>query len=244
MRNVLFVVSLLSLSCSLAHASVIVDAYYTWSGTPGNPAPPSVGGLTATGTITLVNGPAGTPGVSFSAGSYYSGGVVSTAIDNFGVDAWVMAADTTSQGAVAFEGDGSSGWALYEFSGSWWAVFDGVGMTHIGPITAGQWVQIATVRSGGVTCNYFNGSLSGCPILTPIAPSGVMVIGDDSISPGVYGPQSFTGDIAAVRVFEFAPGAFDPSTDLNDLPTAPEPATFGLAGLSAAGLLLLGRRHG
>jgi hypothetical protein len=246
MRNVFFVALLLLLPCGLAHASVIVDAYYTWSGIVGNPAPASVGGLTATGTITLVNGPAGTPAVSFAPGSYYSGGIVSTAIDNFGVDAWVMATDF-SQGAVAANGDGQHGWELFQNGGAWYAVYLATPFGNeyfIGPVTVGQWAQIATVTTGGQSCNYFNGNLLGCFSVTVTTPNGLMVIGNNYVSPGVFGYQPFAGDIAAVRVFEFAPGAFDPSTDLNDMPSAPEPATIGLAGLGAAGLLLLRRRRG
>jgi hypothetical protein len=245
MRNLVLLLGLLAL-VTVAQASVIVDAYYTWSGVVGNPAAASVGGLTGTGTITLVNGPAGAPAVSFSGGAYYSGSLVSTAIDNFGIDAWVMATDTTYGGIVASNGDDqSSGWGLATEGPFWVGSYGGLAAYEIGTVTPGQWVQIAMVRSGGATSYYLNGTLGGlcCPTISPIAPSGPMMIGNGELIAGLYWAP-FRGDIAAVRIFEFAPGGFNPDTDLNDMPSVPEPATFGLAGLSAVSLLLLRRRRG
>lgn len=118
---------------------------------------------------------------------FYSNAVVTTARNNFGIEAWVD--PTTAPGTY-----------IIAFNGSW-----GLGTFGSG-FTRGA-AHVALVRDNGVATLYVNGTAQGSTNVTPATPSSGFTIA------ALPAPQVglFPGIIDEVRVFTFAPGQF--STD-------------------------------
>lgn len=138
--------------------------------------------------------------------------------DNVGVEAWVRTSNLSQTNRnvfgtgnntvglnLGFDANGGIGWfgavASKAFAGS----------TGTSGYSAGTWIHIAAVRSAGVTTFYANGVASGTTTAVPNDASGAGVL---HMAANSGGALSFEGDIAEARVFTFAAGAFDPSTDL------------------------------
>lgn len=133
---------------------------------------------------------------------YLSNGVVSTAVDNFGIEAWVKPDTTVNGYYIAYNGNVSSnGWGIIQNSGLYFCVFGGVGIFGNGTPTAGTWTHLALIRANGVATLYVNGIASGTTTTSaPLAPSGGFTI-------AAAGPR-FPGEIDEVRVFTFGNDPF------------------------------------
>ena len=231
---------------SPAGATVVPVAYYrlgeadpgAGNGVAGkNPTEDSTANnldLTRTGTAMTYsnNTPSGsTLSMDFpgTAGVYYSRSpVISTATDNFGIEAWVNADDTSGNELIAYNGNtSSSGWGLYRFGTTWGALYGGLALWgHTGPLTTGTWTHLALVKDSGTATFYVNGTAGPTRTSGPAVPNGSMWVGGHSAG------EEFGGLIDEVRVFTFTAGQF--STDDLLYPVVPEPASMALALLGGA----------
>ncbi len=261
MRSIL--VLLLLLAASTGQAAITVVAEYRFGesdpgalpNTPGaNPSLPSVGSnpLTRNGTpaysgITPRVVPSALS-MAFNAGSdRYSGAIVSTATDNFGVEAWVKSNGSVALNAtLVYNGNtGNSGWGLFRAGNEYGFLYGGVVLDGVVPIST-QWTHLALVRDGGTNRFFVNGVQQVAAGGAPNPPVGNFLVGGNPL----VATEGFDGLIDEVRVFTFEPGQFN-VLDLNfgELPPAVSvgsPLTLLLlAGLLlAAGGLALGRRLG
>jgi hypothetical protein len=165
------------------------------------------------------------------ANQFFSNAVVSTAINNFGIEAWVRPNVTNSSfsGAIAYNGNAVSGWGLFGNGPNYVATFGGVGNFTFGPAAVGTWAHLALVRDSGNTKLYFNGVAVVTNTTAPNSPSGGLEIGH-FVGATFNGP--FNGAVDEVRVFTFAPGQFSANDLLLNLRRA---TTLAASGFSANG---------
>jgi hypothetical protein len=147
--------------------------------------------------------------VNFSgSGGYATGNLVSTAQDNFGVEAWVKPALVTSDQTIVYNGNtATSGWGLrVNGNNSTYSVlFGGVEFFGSSPAIANVWTHLALVRNNGVATFYVNGIASGTTTNPPNLPGGNFAIGAPPQNPA---SQPFIGSVDEVRVFTFPAGQF------------------------------------
>jgi len=175
--------------------------------------------------------------VSSSLGLYFSNGVTSasgplptTVNNNFGMEGWFNPAGTS--GTVLFYNGntGNSGWGLGTTGGHYQILFGGVVFyTTAATVTTNAWVHLALVEQNGTASLYTNGVVAGSVAATPNPPSGSFAIGQ---TPG--GGNYFTGLIDEVRIFTFAPGAFNPAWLLVNSHSLPQPAFTNVAALAVS----------
>ncbi|HEX4961739.1 MAG TPA: IPTL-CTERM sorting domain-containing protein [Thermoanaerobaculia bacterium] len=215
------------------------------SGNPGdNPTVALIGGVNlarvGSPTYSSTTPPAITSSLAMSfngtTDAYTASSLVSTAVDNFGIEAWVRSAGSVAGNAViAYNGSTvASGWGLYRIGGSYGFSYGGVTSVAATPLVAGAWTHLAVVRQSGTTTFYVNGfavtTSAAVPNIPGLVPSGGMMIGGN-----LAGGEFFDGEIDEVRIFTFAPGAFSPSDlTLSGSPTRTSPDTFTYT-LSPAG---------
>ena len=152
---------------------------------------------------------------------YWSPTLPSASRDNFGIEVWVKANNNTAPLAfVTNNGLLGSGWGIVQAGRTILGHYPGVGYIGGAAIAPGVWTHCALVRDNGTATFYVNGVPSGATSgATPVAPNGVLEIGYIHRS-GAGDEAHFGGAIDHVRVFEFDPGSFDPTTDLALLPTS------------------------
>lgn len=189
----------------------------------------------------LANSASGTPAVSASGGptndafytftgsnQYFFGTTTSwdPPEDNVGVEAWVRTSNLTQINKNIFgTGDNTKGLNLgFDANGGigWFGAVASkafAGNTGVAGYTAGTWIHLAVVRSGGITTFYANGIPSGTTTAVPNNASGTGAL-HMAVTSG--GASAFTGEIAEARIFTFAAGAFDPNTDLLITPVPPQ----------------------
>jgi Concanavalin A-like lectin/glucanases superfamily/FG-GAP-like repeat len=166
--------------------------------------------------------------------------LVSTAINNFGLEAWVKP-KTTNAGAYYIAQNGFlyfGGWAIAQFGNSYAALLEATPLNFtVGDGSAlaspGVWAHLALVRNNGTNRFFLNGVANG-PATTdaPLQPFGNFTIGGNfttNFAGGTTSNSFFNGIIDEVRVFTFAPGQFStndllfnvqrvatlPATDIN-----------------------------
>jgi len=209
-----------------ARATVTNVAWYRL----GENDPGATSGLAVTGTTTdLVGanhlrqfgGPLYTSAVSADAASrlgsslavqfngasqFLSNALVSTAANNFGIEAWVKPNGTDGASTpIAYNGAGGNGWGLLQSGNRFSAAFGGVTVFDLGPVAIGTWTHLALVRDGGTNKLYFNGSAVGTSTIPPNAPTLGFELGF-RVQPVFV--EFFNGAIDEARVFHFAPGQF------------------------------------
>jgi microcystin-dependent protein len=166
-------------------------------------------------------------GIHFNGSQYLSNGVVSSAINNFGMEMWVKP-DTTAAGNrfIVCNGDTlADGWAIFQKGGgSYSATFGGVTSFGSATAVAGGWTHLALVRDNGTATFYVDGVAGTTSVSNPIAPVTGFTVGT---RPNATTGQSFIGSIDEVRVFTFAPGQFstnDFTLNLQRITTLPATA--------------------
>lgn len=170
-------------------------------------------------------GPGSALAVSFPGGSRYEGPIVTSAIDNVGIEAWVRPAAIRAQ-MIAYNGtSGPNGFGLYQNHTSFALLYGGVVLHNFAPVQLNQWTNLAVVRANGVTTAYVNGVLvmSGA-IGGPHAATGLMHIGGNS---GPSTGEAFVGLVDEVRVFRFGAGQFHPAHLLVNQQPGPPIANAG-----------------
>ncbi len=215
---------------------------------PGNPVTvDSAAGVNASKVgLTFYNGtssvgpPVGVglaPGSSMSmrftnVDSRYQASAVTGLTDNFGLEAYILA--TTPAYARPFYngGDGTpldtlgNGAGLGIVAGQYQAL---VGSTTIPtgvPVVPGTPVEMALVVHGGTFDVYVNDVLKNSIAFASYVPATAT----DMLSIGNFDatPSTYAGVVDEARVFTFAPGGFNASTDLGGA-AVPEPASIALA---------------
>ncbi len=165
--------------------------------------------------------------------------LVSSAVNNFGIEAWVKPANVGPGGrAIAFNGNtGANGWGLYQFSNTYRGLLGGVAFVGNASATAGTWTHLALVRNNGTNRFYRDGAEIAGSITVPIAPNGAFAVAGNPTSPGF---EAFAGAIDEVRVFTFAPNQFAASDLLANVQRV---ATLPASGLGPTNVTLNGRFH-
>ncbi|MEO5692759.1 MAG: LamG domain-containing protein [Usitatibacter sp.] len=160
-------------------------------------------------TYSTFGSPASAIGMTFAgAEGYRNVAVVTSATDNFGMEAWVYATSAAGNAVIAYNGNtGTSGFGLFRNGGTYTYLFGGVAFGGAVPVALNTWTHLAVVRDSGVTTLYVNGRANIVTGDAPNAAAGAMGVG---INPVVMAEQ-FIGTIDEVRVFTFAPGTFQPA---------------------------------
>ena len=139
---------------------------------------------------------------------YLSNAIVSTAVDNFGLEVWVKPNATDSGNrTIIYNGNPiANGWGIIQRAGTEYRGSLG-GMTAFGPATAaaGVGAHLALVRDNGTTTFYVNGVASGTSVGVPSPATNSFMIG---AHPQFGANTWFNGAVDEVRVFTFAPGQF------------------------------------
>jgi hypothetical protein len=261
MRSLLAVIVLASVIAAPADAAITVLAQYRLGEADPGAAPgllganPTVASVGTSGLARIGEPSYGLPRPPFQNSTlamafdgaddrYDLSAVLTTATDNFGIEAWVKSNGRTTQNAlIAYNGNtASSGWGLFRAGAEYGFLYGGVVLDGVVPVTT-DWTHLALVREGGTNRFYVNGQLIQSSPGGPNVPVGRFQLGGNLLVP----TEGFDGEIDEVRVFTFAPGAFTPA-DLNlpvFLPPEPIPATqpwsllLMALGLLASGVLLL-----
>jgi len=152
--------------------------------------------------------------MDFDLGDYYrtGGTVATTANNNFGIEAWVNRDSLSGTQGIAW--NGNSGWGLYTNGTDILGHLNGSGDVGTGgdTVSTGTWFNVAMVRDNGTSTLYLNGIPNGTTSTgTPSTPSGSVFVGQIGGAPGAFNSD---GKMDHVRVFTFAPGEFNPATDL------------------------------
>lgn len=148
---------------------------------------------------------------------YSLGSNVSSALDNFGIEALVRADVTdfaTANSSLAYNGSsgGGGGWGLFRSGSTYVGLFGGITFVGSGivPAVPGAWTHLALVRDSGTTTLYAEGVAVATTGTAPVGPAASFFVGGN-----VSNTENFRGAIDNVRVFTFTPGNFNPATDLN-----------------------------
>lgn len=168
----------------------------------------------------------------------YTGALISSATDNFGIEAWVRSdGNTALNSTLAYNGNtGSSGWGLFRLGNQYGFLYGGVVAQPVVTLGTG-WTHLALVRDNGTSRFFVNGFQRFNSGSGPNPPAGSFLLGGNPL----VASEGFDGLIDEVRVFTFAPGQFSPA-DLN-LGTPPMPTQIPLdstgSRIALAMLLLL-----
>jgi len=226
---------------------------------PGNPGDPittdSVGGINATKVgLTFYYGNTG-GGLGLAPGSteamvftnidsrYIASATLGSVTQNFGMEGYVLVGPGVTNAIWFYNGapnnpllsPPSDGYGL-GVSGGFYAAFIS-GAVYVSGVPANplQPVEMALVNTGGNNFSVYvqdNLVLSMSALFsTPLA-TDYLSLGNFQ---GNYSPPAYSGIIDEARTFTFAPGAFNPATDLGAPAAAiPEPSAFVLSVIGAA----------
>lgn len=156
--------------------------------------------------------------VNFTNGAYATNTIVSTAVDNFGIEAWVKPM-STNDATVFYNGrTDTSGWGVTIGSGRYNILYGGVQIIPGPVIELGVWAHVALVRSNGTSTLYVHAAPVATSSSTPNIPTGNFGLAAPPQSPT---SQNFSGLIDEVRVFTFNPAQFNPTDLLANVPVEP-----------------------
>jgi hypothetical protein len=143
--------------------------------------------------------------VQMDGGQSSAGNVISGLTDNFGVELWVRPLSSSGVQALVYNGNTSaSGWGIYRNGNSCEALFGGVAIFAVTPLSTNIWTHLALVRAGGTTTFYTNGVALGSTATAPAAPAGSLLLGANNAR-----IENFLGALDEVRIFSFGAGEFN-----------------------------------
>jgi len=137
-------------------------------------------------------------------GDHYRAPVYDLGTNNWGMEAWVYSTDA-----------GNNGWAfsngrhlIGQFFGNFKWHRNGQGDVANVPVAPNAWHHMALVRDGGTLTAYFDG--------VPVTTTNRTDTWDWGFAIGARpgGDELWEGQVDHVRLFTFAPGQFNPATDL------------------------------
>lgn len=216
------------LACELVHAQVTPLNWYRMGESDGTTiagqALPSTIDIVGDKTLVLTNvtvqtdvgttavaGVGSTRSLAFAGGSssYGNAPLLNTAVDNFGLEAWVKPTATSSgDQVIAYNGNfGFTGWGIVlKSDGKYYGQF---GLAAFGGVAAtiGAWTHVAMIRDSGAAFLYVNGVLAAdSTTAAPSTPSTRFGVGNGA--PAFT--TGFQGLIDEVRAFTLVPGQFSP----------------------------------
>jgi hypothetical protein len=143
------------------------------------------------------------------------GPVTQTAIDDFGIEAWIRPGAQSGNELVAYNGHpGFNGWGLLREGGQLKALYGGVALWGSVSLPADRWSHVALVRQAGISTLYLDAQAIATFAGSPNPPNGSFAV----LSDPVNGTSNFIGNVDEVRVFTFAPGGFLPADLIAKLP--------------------------
>lgn len=164
-----------------------------------------------------------------------------TATDNFGIE--IICTPSVNDAfnfSVALNDGANNGWGLVQISEANQGIAEGAAtFGNAGAATIGTPVRLALVRAGGVATVYRNGVAVGTTYGGTRAIPTTLTIGASKKNATTY-EGYFKGSIDQVRAFTFAPGQFNPATDLLTEPTLVPAVPIGLAATPANTTVVLG----
>ncbi len=188
--------------------------------------------LTVQGTATYTNDISATAAartgsslsVAFTNGALASGTIVSSVVDNFGIECWVKpGADVNAGQVIVYNGStATSGWGFLLSGSQFLGLYGGADIFGTAAATPNVWTHVALVRDSGNSTLYVNGVAAGTSVAAPHTPGGNFAIAAPPQVP-IGSGQSLTGRVDEVRFFTFAPGQFN----TNDLLYFQTNYTFG-----------------
>lgn len=167
----------------------------------------------------------------------YMGPVLTTATNNFGIEAWVRSnGRVTNNATIAYNGNtASSGFGLFRLGNQWGYLQGGVVLGGGAPVST-DWTHLALVRDAGVSRFFVNGTQVTTTAAAPNPAVGNFLVGGNPL----VATEWFDGLIDEVRVFTFNPGEFQVG-DLNyaERPALPVPTQSPHASVALAAFLVL-----
>lgn len=159
---------------------------------------------------------------------------------NFGIEGYVLVSGGVTQAKWFYNGGSglpgpppSDGYGLGVVSGQYAAFVSG--STFLTGVVANplQPVEMALVNTGGTNFTVY---IQDVPVLmfaaAVVAPTAAEMLSLGNFS-GNFSPPLYSGVIDEARTFSFAPGGFNPSTDLSPAAAAiPEPMSLILGGIA------------
>ncbi len=143
------------------------------------------------------------------------GPVTQTAIDNFGIEAWIRPGAQSGNEVIAYNGHpGFNGWGLLREGGQLKALYGGVALWGSMSLPADRWSHVALVRQHGLSTLYLDAQAIATFAGNPNTPNGSFAL----VSDPVNGTSNFIGNLDEVRVFTFEPGGFSPDDLIAKLP--------------------------
>ena len=162
--------------------------------------------------------------VRFSSGRWGTNALVSTLVDNFGLEVWVNPSALAGDHMIVYNGHtGSSGWGFNLANGIYSVLYGGRAVIGSVPTTSNVWMHLALVRDGGITTFYTNGVASATSSVAPNVPAGLFGVAN---APNPPGAAVFQGSLDEVRVFTFAPGQFSTNDLLLNRPVLLTPIAW------------------
>lgn len=236
-RRMLSLAFMLTATSQMATATVTVDGYFRLgendpgaaAGQPGQNPTRDANGIKAIPigagiptNIAVVGSTAiarvgSTLAMRFDGTSYYlTNTVLSTANNNYGIEAWFQPLSTNGGQIITANGGSATAFALWLYDGEIRGYYENGTIVPSGiTVNTGTWYHAAFVLTSGVACIYVNGALcnSGIPTGSPL-PTSCFTIGAYTLD----GANCFDGAVDEVRLFHFNPGEFQ-ATDLLYSPT-------------------------
>ena len=164
---------------------------------------------TVTSSISLIS-------LQFNGTNYGIANTVSNLTDNFGIETWVKTAAASGTHYIAYNGNtGANGWGIFQNGSNYEAQLGGSTVFGSAPAATNKWTHLALVRNSGTTSLYVDGLPGGSSLWPCYAPDTAFAI---ATAPDNPGGNTWNGSIDEVRVFTFAPGAFQRSDLLLERP--------------------------
>lgn len=150
--------------------------------------------------------------VNFANTAYATNAIVSTLVNNFGIECWVKPTTVTNGQVIVYNGNTAlSGWGMMVSGGVYQALYGGKVIFGTHAANAGVWTHLALVRTNGTATLYINGVAADTSSAAPNTPNGNFGIASP---PQISDDQFLIGLVDEVRCFTIATGQQFKTNDL------------------------------